>query len=190
MLVAPSLLFYDRAGDPRNLPGKMHSNSIYGTTRETSPLSEAVTGDHARRLEGGRPLLFLNATSNETGRRIIVTPVKMTEPTSNGNALLADAYDLHELLCSPYRDPKTKAFPELSTWDRIARFLPYQFSPVARTRCDNKKPISIDVRLSTAAGASSSPILTHMEISGTGGHRSWTALSWWLFRQLWGCDRA
>ena len=129
-------------------------NDIYGTTRETSPLS-APLQSIAPAPGGWTPLIFLNATSNETGRRIIVTPVKMTEPTSTGNALFVDAYDLHELLCSPYRDPKTNAFPELSTLDRIARILPYRFSPVARAKCDNKKPTSIDVRLSTAAGASS-----------------------------------
>ncbi|HWJ17541.1 MAG TPA: hypothetical protein VNR65_02330 [Geobacterales bacterium] len=129
-------------------------NGIYGTTRETSPLS-APLQTIAPAPGGWTPLLFLNATSNETGRRIIVTPVKMTEPTSTGNALFVDAYDLHELLCSPYRDPKTNAVPELSTWDRIARILPYRFSPVAHAKCDNKKPTSIDIRFSTAAGASS-----------------------------------
>ena len=129
-------------------------NDIYGTTRETSPLS-APLQTIAPAPGGWTPLLFLNATSNETGRRIIVTPVKMTEPTNTGNALFVDAYDLHELLCSPYRDPETNAVPELSTWDRIARLLPYRFSPVAHAKCDNKKPTSIDIRFSTAAGASS-----------------------------------
>jgi hypothetical protein len=129
-------------------------NDIYGTTRETSPLS-APLQSIAPAPGGWTPLVFLNATSNETGRRIIVTPVKMTEPTSTGNALFVDAYDLHELLCSPYRDPKTNAVPELTTWDRIARLLPYRFSPVAHAKCDNKKPTSIDIRFSTAAGASS-----------------------------------
>ncbi len=135
-------------------------NDIYGTTRETSPLS-APLQSIAPAPGGWTPLVFLNATSNETGRRIIVTPVKMTEPTSSGNPLFVDAYDLHELLCSPYRDPKTNAFPELTALDRIARLLPYRFSPVASAKCDNKKPISIDVRLSTAAGASSrSPLVS------------------------------
>ena len=150
---------YDRAGILET-SWEDAFNAVYGTTRETSPLSAPLQAI-APAPGGWTPLLFLNATSNETGRRIIVTPVKMTEPTSKGNALFADAYDLHELLCSPYRDPKTKAFPELSTLDRIARFLPYRFSPVAGAKCDNKKPTSIDVRLSTAAGASSrAPIVT------------------------------
>ena len=167
---------YDRAGI-LEISWEDAFNAVYGTIRETSPLSEPL---QAVAPAPGRwtPLLFLNATSNETGRRIIVTPVKMTEPTSKGNALFADAYDLHELLCSPYRDPKTKAFPELSTWDRIARLLPHQISPAARARCDNKKPISIDVRLSTAGGASQEPPwCRHMETSGTDEHRLWTALS-------------
>ncbi len=144
---------YDRAGILET-SWEDAFNDIYGTTRETSPLS-APLQTIAPSPGGWTPLLFLNATSNETGRRVIVTPVKMTEPTSTGNALFLDAYDLHEILCSPYRDPKTNAFPELTTLDRIARILPYRFSPVARAKCDNKKPTSIDVRLSTAAGASS-----------------------------------
>ena len=167
---------YDRAGI-LEISWEDAFNAVFGTTRETSPLSEPLQAV-APAPGGWTPLLFLNATSNETGRRIIVTPVKMTEPNSRGNALFADAYDLHELLCSPYRDPETKAFPELSTRDRIARLLPYQISPVARARCDNKKPISIDVRLSTAGGASSrAPWCRHMETSGTDEHRLWTALS-------------
>jgi hypothetical protein len=144
---------YDRAGILET-SWEDAFNDIYGVTRETSPLSAPLLS-MAPAPGGWTPLVFLNATSNETGRRIIATPVKMTEPTSSGNALFVDAYDLHELLCSPYRDPKTNAFPELSTFDRIARLLPYRFSPVARAKCDNKKPTSIDVRLSTAAGASS-----------------------------------
>lgn len=150
---------YDRAGI-LEISWEDAFNAVYGTIRETSPLSEPLQAV-APAPEGWTPLLFLNATSNETGRRIIVTPVKMTEPTSKGNALFADAYDLHELLCSPYRDPKTRAFPEISPWDQIARLLPYQLSPAARAICDNKKPISIDVRLSTAGGASArAPVVT------------------------------
>ncbi len=144
---------YDRAGILET-SWEDAFNDIYGTTRETSPLS-APLQTIAPAPGGWTPLLFLNATSHDTGRRIIVTPVKMTEPTSTGSALFLDAYDLHEILCSPYRDPKTNAFPELSTLDRIARILPYRFSPVAHAKCDNKKPTSIDIRLSTAAGASS-----------------------------------
>ena len=129
-------------------------NGVYGTTRETSPLS-APLQTVAPAPGGWMPLLFLNATSNETGRRVIVTPVRMTEPTGSGNALFIDAYDLHELLCSPYLDPKTNAYPEIGTLDEIARFLPLHFSPVGGAQCDNKKPTSIDIRLSTAAGTSS-----------------------------------
>lgn len=129
-------------------------NGIYGTTRESSPLSAPLQAV-APAPGGWTPLLFLNATSNETGRRVIATPVKMTEPTSGGNALFVDAYDLHELLCSPYLDPKTNAYPDISTLDKIARFLPLMFSPVADAKCDGNKPTSIDIRLSTAAGTSS-----------------------------------
>ncbi len=150
---------YDRAGILET-SWENAFNAVYGTTRETSPLSEPLQAI-APAPEGWTPLLFLNATSNETGRRIIVTPVRMTELTSKGNSLFSDAYDLHELLCSPYRDPRTRELPQLNAWDRIARLLPYLFSPAKRPRCDNKKPISIDVRLSTAAGASSrAPFVT------------------------------
>ncbi len=129
-------------------------NGVYGTTRELSPLS-APLQTMAPAPGGWTPLLFLNSTSNETGRRVIVTPVKMAEPVSTGNALFIDAYDLHELLCSPYIDPKTNAYPDISTLDQIARSLPQFFSPVAGAQCENKKPESIDIRLSTAAGTSS-----------------------------------
>ena len=129
-------------------------NGVYGATRETSPLS-APLQTVAPAPGGWTPLLFLNATSNETGRRVIVTPVKMIEPVTAGNPLFIDAYDLHELLCSPYLDPKANAYPEISTLDEIARFLPLRFSPVAGAQCDDKKPRSIDIRLSTAAGTSS-----------------------------------
>jgi len=129
-------------------------NGIYGTTRATSPLSGPLQA-MAPTPASWTPLLFLNAASNETGRRVIVTPVKMAEPTKTGNALFIDAYDLHELLCSPYRDPQTKAYPDVSTLDEIARALPSLFSPVAKARCKDKKPVSIDVRLSSAAGVSS-----------------------------------
>jgi hypothetical protein len=79
----------------------------------------------------------------------------MTDPTSTGAALFVDAYDLHELLCSPYPDPKTGAYPDISYLDEIARIIPRQFSPVAGAKCEAKKPTSIDIRLSSAAGASS-----------------------------------
>jgi hypothetical protein len=129
-------------------------NEIYGTTRETSPLSGPLQA-MAPSQGVWTPLLFLNATSIETGRRVIVTPVKITEPIGTGNALFIDAYDLHELLCSPYIDPKTNAYPDISTLDEIARALPSYFSPVANANCVDRKPTSIDLRLSTAAGTSS-----------------------------------
>jgi hypothetical protein len=143
-------------------------NGIYGTTRETSPLS-APLQTIAPTPAGWTPLLFLNGASNETGRRVIATPARMTEPISPGNALLIDAYDLHELLCSPYADPKTNAYPEISPLDQIARVLPQFFSPVAGAKCENKKPVSIDIRLSTAAGTSSrSPFVTpHANVRDT-----------------------
>ncbi len=143
-------------------------NGVYGTTRETSPLS-APLQTIAPSPGGWTPLLFLNATSNETGRRVIVTPVKMAEPVSTGKALFINSYDLHELLCSPYIDPKTNAYPEVSTLDQIASILPQFFSPVAGAQCENKKPESIDIRLSTAAGTSSrSPFVSpHANIRDT-----------------------
>ncbi|MBI4724285.1 MAG: hypothetical protein HY765_04670 [Rhodomicrobium sp.] len=79
----------------------------------------------------------------------------MTGQTGSGSALFIDAYDLHELTCSPYIDPKTGEYPGLSTFDQIARVLPSLFSRVANAACDGTKPKSIDVRLSTAAGMSS-----------------------------------
>ena len=146
-------MVYDRA-EILEISWEDAFNDIYGTTRDTSPLSSPLQAI-APTPAAWTPLLFLNATSNDTGRRIIVTPVKMTEPVGAGNALVIDSYDLHELLCSPYIDPKTNAYPEISTLDEIARFLPLYFSPIAGATCENKKPTSIDIRLSTAAGASS-----------------------------------
>ncbi|MFZ1109483.1 MAG: hypothetical protein WAN43_14220 [Rhodomicrobium sp.] len=146
-------MVFDRAGI-LEISWEDAFNGIYGTTRDTSPLSSPLQ-TIAPSPASWTPLLFLNATSNETGRRVIVTPVKMTEPTRSGAALFIDAYDLHELLCSPYPDPNTKAYPAIGAIDEIARFLPLQFSPIAGAACENKKPTSIDIRLSTAAGASS-----------------------------------
>jgi hypothetical protein len=146
-------MVFDRAGI-LEISWEDAFNGIYGTTRDTSPLSSPLQ-TIAPSPASWTPLLFLNATSNETGRRVIVTPVKMTEPTRSGAALFIDAYDLHELLCSPYPDPNTKAYPAIGPIDEIARFLPLQFSPIAGAACENKKPTSIDIRLSTAAGASS-----------------------------------
>ena len=48
----------------------------------------------------------MNATSMETGRRIIVTPVETgSEGGTAGKALFTDTYSLHELLCAPYPGP-------------------------------------------------------------------------------------
>jgi hypothetical protein len=146
-------MVFDRAGI-LELSWEDAFNGIYGTTRETSPLSSPLQ-TIAPSTAAWTPLLFLNATSNGTGRRVVVTPVKMTEPTNAGSALFIDAYDLHELLCSPYPDPETKAYPDIGWLDQVARFLPLRFSPIAGAKCANRKPESIDVRLSTAAGASS-----------------------------------
>ncbi len=134
-------------------------DNVYGTSRETSPLSGPLQA-MAPSPDDWTPLIFMNATSIQTGRRVIVTPVKITEPIGAGiSALFADAYDLHELLCSPYRDPITKANPELSPLDGVARALPSLFNPVIE--CEGRKPISVDIRLSTAASASSrSPFVT------------------------------
>ena len=128
-------------------------NSVYGTAAETSPLSGPLQA-MAPSPGAWTPLLFLNTTSTETGRRVIATPVKITEPIGT-DALFIDAYDMHELMCSPYRDPATGAYPSLSLLDQIARMLPSLFSPLAGATCVNKKPISIDIPLSTAAGTSS-----------------------------------
>ena len=140
--------------------------------RETSPLSTPLQ-TVAPAPGGWTPLLFLNATSDGTGRRVILTPVRMTEPTTSGNALFIDAYDLHELLCSPYLDPKTNAYPEISTLDEIAHFLPLHFSPVAGAQCDNKKPTWIDIRLtpSQPPQARDHPSYRLMQIFGIGSLR-------------------
>ncbi len=127
---------------------------VYGASQTSSPLAGPLQA-MAPRSGSWVPLVFFNATSIETGRRIIVTPVKISEPIAGSDALFADAYDLHELLCSPYPDPNTKAYPALTTLDSIARVIPSFFSPVAHAKCESRKPISIDVRVSTAAGVSS-----------------------------------
>jgi hypothetical protein len=136
-------------------------NDVYGTSRKSSPLSGPLQA-MGPSPESWMPLIFMNATSTETGRRVIVSPVKITEPAGTGNsALFADAYGLYELLCSPYRDPVTHSYPELSPLDAVARIVPEEFSPVAQAKCVDKKPVSIDIRLSTAASVSSrSPFVT------------------------------
>ena len=128
-------------------------DDVYGTTRKTSPLSGPLQAI-APGQDEWMPLLFMNATSMGTGRRVIITPVKITEPIgAGGTTLFADAYDLHELMCAPYQDPVTKTYPGLSLLGEAARALPSLFSPAAK--CNGKKPTSIDIRLSTAASVSS-----------------------------------
>ncbi len=139
-------------------------NEVYGMSRQTSPLSGPLQA-MAPSPESWTPLIFMNATSIQTGRRIIVTPVKITDPIGTGGSVLfADAYDFHELLCSPYLDPVTKTYPELSPLDEVARALPSLFGP--SVKCEGKKPVSVDIRLSTAASLSSrSPFVTpHADI--------------------------
>ncbi len=127
-------------------------DSVYGTSRETSPLSGPLqaTGPTPDRWT---PLVFMNATSIGTGRRVLVTPVKIAEPIGTGKGMLfADSYDFHELLCAPYLDPMMEAYPELSTFQKVTSAIPSLFNPV--TECADKKPVSMDIRLSTAAGVS------------------------------------
>jgi hypothetical protein len=135
-------------------------DNVYGTSRQTSPLSGPLQA-MAPYQESWTPLLFMNATSTETGRRVIVTPVKINEPLATGNsALFTDSYDLHEFLCSPSRHAV------ISLLDKIGRTLPSLFSP--ELKCAGRKPVSADIRLSAAASVSSrSPFITsHAGIRG------------------------
>ncbi|MFZ0570210.1 MAG: hypothetical protein WAM63_06965 [Rhodomicrobium sp.] len=127
-------------------------DDVYGTTSETSPLSAPLQA-MAPSPDRWIPLLFMNATSIGTGRRVMVTPVKITEPIGTGDSMLfADTYDFHELLCAPYPDPIMKDYPELSPLQQVTSAIPSLFTPV--TKCADRKPVSIDIRLSTAAGIS------------------------------------
>jgi hypothetical protein len=92
------------------------------------------------------PILLFNATSIETGRRVIVTPLS-AEDQPGGKYLFTDSYDLYELFCVD------RTYDDLSFWDSVASVLPRQFSPVAKVeRCrEDRRPEGIDVRLSTAA---------------------------------------
>jgi hypothetical protein len=84
----------------------------------------------------------------------MLTPIKIADPMATGRSMLfADSYDFHELLCAPYPDPMTKDYPPLGPVQRVAGILPSLFNPV--TACVDRKPVSIDVRLSTAASVSS-----------------------------------
>jgi hypothetical protein len=131
-------------------------DDVYETPREKSPLA-APFQSISPQPGAWMPLLFFNATSIETGRRIIITPVKINEPLPGGKALFVDAYDVDELFCS--RQPSEN----MRLLDRIARILPSFFSPVADAdrHCVDKKPTTIDIRLSTAASLSArSPFVT------------------------------
>jgi hypothetical protein len=127
-------------------------NAVYGTTKETSPLS-APLQTVAPSLDSWTPLLFLNATSIGTGRRVILTPVKFADPMGTGRSMVfPDTYDFHELLCAPYPDPMTNTYPAVSPLQWAAGIIPSLFTPV--TACEDRKPVSIDIRLSTAASVS------------------------------------
>ncbi len=123
---------------------------VYGLSREDSPLSAPLQsfapGDTPDKW---MPLLFFNSTSIETGRRILVTPVKINAPLKDNSVLFADTYDMHELVCS------AKKIENLRLADKIARFLPSIFSPLSGVKCKDGKPVTADIRLSTAASLSS-----------------------------------
>jgi hypothetical protein len=143
--------FMDRAG-VLEMAWEDAFDNVYGTSSETSPLSGPLQA-MGPSPDSWTPLLFMNATSIATGRRVIVTPVKLTDPMGTGRSMLfADSYDFHELLCAPYPDPITKDYPALSPLQRAASVLPSLFNPV--TKCVDRKPVSIDIRLSTAASVS------------------------------------
>lgn len=122
-------------------------NDIYGLKRDTSPLA-APLQTFSPSSGAWTPLLFLNATSMETGRRIIATPVKINTEIKPGKWLFQDTYDLHELICS------AKEIGDLRTLDRIARLMPSIFSQAQGAVCNDGKPVSVDVRLSTAVSMS------------------------------------
>ena len=127
-------------------------DDVYGTSRETSLLSGPLqlAGPSSN---SWTPLLFLNATSIGTGRRVILTPIKDADPMGTGRSMVfPDSYDFHEILCSPYPDPLTKAYSDIGPVQWVAGIIPSLVSPV--TKCIDRKPVSVDVRLSTAASVS------------------------------------
>ena len=127
-------------------------DDVYGTSRQTSLLS-APLQMAGPSPDSWTPLLFLNATSIGTGRRVILTPVKIADPMGTGRSMVfPDTYDFHELLCAPYPDPMTKAYPAISPLQWVAGIIPSLVSPV--TKCADKKPVTVDVRVSTAASVS------------------------------------
>ncbi len=127
-------------------------DDVYGTTRQTSLLA-APLQLAGPRPDSWTPLLFLNATSINTGRRVIVTPIKTADPMGTGRSMIfPDTYDFHELLCSPYPDPMSKTYPDISPVQWMAGIIPSLVSPV--TECVDRKPVTVDIRLSTAASVS------------------------------------
>ena len=127
-------------------------DDVYGTSRKTSPLSGPLQMV-APSPDSWTPLLFLNATSIGTGRRVILTPIKIADPMGTGRSMVfPDTYDFHELLCAPYPDPMTNTYPAVSPLQWAAGIIPSLFTPV--TACEDRKPVSVDVRLSTAASVS------------------------------------
>ncbi|MEJ2117197.1 MAG: hypothetical protein P8Y36_04525, partial [Alphaproteobacteria bacterium] len=123
---------------------------VYGLSRQKSPLSAPLqTFIAGETPDKWMPLLFFNSTSIETGRRILITPTKINAPLKDGSVLFADTYDLHELVCS------NKNVANLRLADKIARFLPSIFSPLSGVECKDGKPITADIRLSTAVSLSS-----------------------------------
>ena len=134
-------------------------NDVYGTSGQTSPLSGPLQAI-VPRPDRWTPLVFMNATSMETGRRIIVTPVETGSGGGTaGKALFTDTYSLHELLCAPYPGPVADSYPRSSALQNIASAFPSLFRPVVK--CAGTEPVSAGIRLSTAASVSSrSPFVT------------------------------
>jgi len=127
-------------------------DDVYATSRQTSLLS-APLQMAGPSPDSWTPLLFLNATSINTGRRVIATPIKIADPMGTGRSMIfPDSYDFHELLCSPYPDPMTKSYPDISPIQWMAGIIPSLVSPA--TACEDRKPVSVDIRLSTAASIS------------------------------------
>ncbi len=104
--------------------------------------------------QGWVPLLFANATSGETGRRVIVSPVDWRDHRDPAKNAFSDSYDFDQLICSD-QAPR-------SILDTISSYLPFKFSPAPQANCSLRgKMRDVDLRLSTAAGISSrSPFIS------------------------------
>lgn len=113
------------------------------------------------------PVLLFNATSVETGRRVIATPLS-ADDRPGGKYIFSQSYDLYELFCAD------RTIEDLAFFDRIASFLPRIYSPVAGVECRDKRPEGIDIRLSTAAnlGARFPLVAPHANIRDTLGNVS------------------